>query len=346
MFDYELYRRLSETFGPSGYEDDVRDLICKEISPYVDELYADPMGNLIAVKGPSPKILFDAHMDEVGFMITGILDDGTLRFSQIGSVTPGTLPGKRVLVGKGLVPGVINATPTHLVNKDTNDISYDVLRINIGAETKSEAESIVSVGDGAIFDTHCNYLGVENNAIESRNADDRLGCYLLIQLIKNKKVKNAVFVFSVQEETGDRGAAAAAEEINYLYAIAVDTTSAANVPGNKAEDQVCAINNGGVLSFIDKMTTYDNEWIAKIFEHIQSKCIPIQTKGRNCGGTNASAYQKAGTGHKSLSLSTPALFIHGPLSMVTLDDIDNMEKALLEIYSFLTKESVKEGDAE
>ena len=335
--DHDLLKWLCETSGPSGYEDEVRALIAREIEPFVDRLYTDAMGNLIAVKGKDPEILFDAHMDEVGFMITGIQEDGTLRFYQIGSVTPRILPGKRVLIGKDRIPGVISATPVHLVKGKSGDTTYDDMRIYIGVDTRDEAEKLVSIGDGAVFATDYERLGAGDHCVSSRNMDDRLGCYLLIRLIQNKAVKNATFAFTVQEETGDRGAAACAEGVSYQYAIAVDTTSAANLPGTKEEDQVCAVRRGGVLSFIDRMTTYDNAWIASIFRHVQSLDIPIQTKSRNCGGTNASAYQKVGIGHKSLSLSTPALFIHGPLSVVDLTDIHSMEQALLAIYAFLTK---------
>lgn len=338
MFDFELLKRLCDIPGPSGYEDDVRELIRNEIQDHVDQLYCDPMGNLVAIKGTCPEILFDAHTDEVGFMITGIMEDGSLRFHQIGSVTPGILPGKRVRIGKKKIPGVIGAVPKHLIKNKTPEITYDTLHIYVGVNSKEDAERIVSVGDFAVFDTDCSFLGVGEKAVCSRNMDDRLGCYLLIRLIKNDRVKNAAFAFSVQEESGCRGAAAIAEEVPFRYGIAVDTTSAANLPGVRDEDQVCALRKGGVLSFIDRMTTYDNKWITSIFKDLEDHGISIQTKGRNVGGTNASVYQKIGIGHKSLSLSTPAYFIHGPLSVVATEDIESMECSLVEIYLFLSND--------
>lgn len=343
-FDFPLLKKLCDIPGPSGFEDDVRDFIRKQIEPYVDELYMDPMGNLIAIKGKNAGVLFDAHMDEVGFMITGIREDGTLRFYQIGSVTPGMLPGKRVLIGKKQMQGVIGATPKHLLKDRQKDVSYEDLRIYIGADSKEEAEKLVEIGDFAVFDTSCHFIGAEDNAVASRNMDDRLGCYLLIRMIQNSSLTNAVFSFSVQEETGDRGAAAVAEEIPFRYGIAIDTTSAANLPGTDPEDQVCATHKGGVMSFIDRATTYDNAFIREMYDLLLENGIPVQTKGRNAGGTNASVFQKVGIGHKTLSLSTPALFIHGPLSVVTLEDIDSMERSLICMHAHLTKKDREKGN--
>lgn len=343
--DFELLKKLSDIPGPSGFEDDVRALIQKEIEPFVDRAFVDPMGNLIAIKGNHTDVLFDAHMDEVGFMITGVMKDGSLHFHQIGSVPAGILPGKRVLIGKNRIPGVIASVPLHLQKDHIKSISYDALRIFIGAESEEEAVCRATVGDFAVFDTECKMIGTDDRTIAGRNMDDRLGCYLLIRLLQKKELTNCVCVFSVLEESGCRGAAAAAEEIDFRYAVAIDTTSAANVPGVKAEDQVCALRKGGALSFIDRMATYDNALIREIYDHLIEQKIPIQAKGRNFGGTNASAYMKTGTGHYALSLSTPALYIHGPLSVVAAEDICSMEDAMTSIFNLLSEKiQRKEGD--
>ena len=340
--DLELLKELTEMYGPTGEEDGVRAFIRKQIAPFVHRMWIDPMGNLVATVGQS-EILYAAHMDEVGFMITGIEEDGALRFSQVGGVTPKTLPGKRVLIGKGAVPGVISAVPFHLQDDSKKEIGYGDLTITIGAKSKKDAEKIVSPGDCAVFNTRFRTVGKNGRMLAGKAMDNRLGCYLLIEMIRSGT--NGVYAFTVQEETGLRGAYAVAEEVPFRFGVALDTTTPADVPGVTGPDRVCQVGKGGVLSFLDGASVYDNRLISELFEAVETEEVPVQTKTRKSGGNDASALQKAGSGHRSVSLSTPGRYIHGPCALVSTDDVYAMANALSVIHRFLTERAKAERSA-
>ena len=339
--DFELIRSLSDAFGPTGEEDEVRELLIKEVRPYADRLYTDRMGNLVAEKGKDPKIVFTAHMDEVGFMITGFCPDGTLRFDEIGGVVPNSLPSKRVVIGRKRIPGVICAKPVHFTRKsdDFTPPTYADLRIDVGADSEKEAKEIVSLGDGAVFDTRFGYLDAERKTVKGKALDDRLGCYFLCKMLRDNRIRNAAFAFLVQEETGLRGSAALAGTGKYRIGVAIDSTTASDMPGSFGIRSVCAQLKGGVISFADRATTYDHDLISRVFEKLGREGIPAQTKTLAAGGNDASSLQKAGVGMKAISLSSPTRYIHAPVATMKVRDMESMEKALFSIYEMISKEA-------
>ena len=341
--DYSLLKRLSEAFGPTGEENEVLPILIEEIKPYATRLYRDRMGNLIAEKGKGSDVVFCAHMDEVGFMITEIQKDGSLRFSQVGGVNPASLPSKRLVVGSSRIPGVIRAKPVHFSRKEKEYAppAYSDLVIDIGAGSDQEAKGFVSVGDNAVFDTEFSYLDSRKNTLKGKALDDRLGCFLLCKMIADERIKNAVFAFTVQEETGLRGAFALADTERFSYGVAIDSTTASDVPGNEGADRVCCQLKGGVLSFADGATIYDHALIASLFEELKNQGIAVQTKTVCAGGNDASSLQKAGIGMKAISLSSPCRYIHAPVATVKEKDIESMTQALFAIYEFIGREETK-----
>lgn len=326
--DLLFLKTLSEAFGPSGAEDEVRDLLFKEIRPFVDHVRVDGIGNLIAEKGDSNRLAICAHMDEVGFMITEIHNDGTLRFASVGGISPASLPSKKVIIGgKYHIPGVIGAKPIHLSKKDKKEITFSDLFIKFGASCKSEAEEIVSVGDFAVFDAKFS-VSINNKAVFGKALDNRIGCFLLKKLICSEKVQNATFVFTVQEETGLRGAGTFADNNAFDIGIALDTTTANDLPDVDVPQSVCFLEKGPVISYIDGATIYNRDFINNAFSRLNDNKITAQTKMRRAGGNDASALQKKGNGHQVLSLSVPCRYIHGPLGVTTVFDIQESYQAL------------------
>ena len=186
MLDIE---KLTSLNGVSGNEDSVRKEILKNMTEkYADDITVDSMGSIIAFKkGKNPngkKIIFSAHMDEVGFIISDITDDGYLKFKTVGGIDDRILLGQNVLVGDDKIPGVIGVKAVHLQTKDEreNVIKTKSMYVDIGATDKTEAEKIVSKGDYAAFDSCYRRLG--NGRIKAKAIDDRIGCAILAELIK------------------------------------------------------------------------------------------------------------------------------------------------------------------
>ena len=277
MFD--ILRKLCSVGGVSGREEKVRDLIISEIEGYAD-YKIDALGNLLVhKKGKKPaknKVMFDAHMDEVGMIVTYLSDDGTLKFSAVGGVDARVYLGRSVKVGDGGVSGVIGLKPIHMLSKEEElDMpKADEMYIDIGASSKEEAQKLVSPGDTVIFDSGLNEFG--DGFLQGRALDDRVGCAVMISMIKNELEYDADFSFSVQEEIGTRGAAAAAFNLRPDYAVVLETTTAADIPGVENEKRVCALGEGAVVGFMDKGTIYDRDLYELAFRIAEENNIKRQ----------------------------------------------------------------------
>ena len=327
--NFLFLKQLTECFGPSGAEDAVRSLIIDRIKESVTSLKIDPLGNLIAKKGDGGNLVLSAHMDEVAFTVTGFESDGTLRFSQVGGITPSALPSKRVYFPERDIFGVIGAKPIHM-NKDRGaSVTYGDLYIDIGAFSEAEAKRYIQKGDLAIFDTKTEKLDSDHPAICGKAIDDRLGCYLLCELICDSTVQNCTFVFTVQEEVGLIGASSFALNNRYDYGIALDVTTPNDLPGIQGPSKVCELGKGPVISFADGRCIYDAALISEVFKLLQEQGTPCQTKAIRAGGNEASSFQNEGYGMNAISVSTPCRYIHGPIGIVWESDIENTKKAIL-----------------
>jgi len=326
---FTFLKELTEIKGPSGFEDDVREYIKSKIKDKVDEVFEDRMGNLIVLKKGKKgckKILLDAHMDEVGFMVTNINEDGTLSFAPLGGVDVRVILSKKVLVGKD-VTGIIGYKAAHLQHDDdyARVPKYSELKIDIGASSKSEAEKKVAIGDPVSFTTEYEEVG---DYIIAKALDDRCGCSILMDLINDGIETNCdvYFAFTVQEETGLRGPAIVAEQLNADVAIAVETTTSGDDPELEKQLWSTHLGNGPAITFMHSGYVVSKAIFDKLVETAKRNNIPFQYKMRTVGGTNARRY--ASTGIPAGVVSTPARYIHSPVSEVRKDDYENAFKLL------------------
>ncbi len=336
MADNKVLEKLCSLYGISGNEEAVRDWILQEITPYVTTIEIDALGNLIAFKkGEQPaktKLMLSAHMDEVGLIVTHITDEGLLKFTTVGGIDKRVLCGKQVWINGHY--GVIGGKPIHLMKGDEREkaVSVEELSIDIGAGSKEEAEQAVSLGDVAGF---VSTFDQEGNKIRGRALDDRVGCTILIDLIKRSLPYDMTFVFCVQEEIGLRGARTAAYSVNPQAAIVVESTTAADIAGVEEGKEVCRLGDGPVVPFMDRSTIYDREYYQLAFALAEKENIPCQTKRAVAGGNDAGAIHVSRGGVRTISVSLPCRYLHAPMGMISKDDFHAAEKLVLSLATHI-----------
>ncbi|MBQ4332896.1 MAG: M42 family peptidase [Clostridia bacterium] len=337
----QLLTELCCIDGPSGRENAVRSYILDKLnaSSTPKEVQVDAMGNvlvhLIGKNTASKKVLFDAHMDEVGFVVTHIFDNGMLRFSTVGGILPQVLYGHRVRIGTQV--GVIGGKAMHQCGGDESKKvpSADAMAIDIGAQNREEAKKLVKVGDFGTFDAGLNWL--QDDLFVGKAVDDRVGCYLLLQLAEQQPKRDLWLSFTVQEELGCRGAGVAATAIQPDIAIAVEATTAGDIAGSSEPEQVCCMGKGAVVSFADRVTMYDGALYQRIRDLADGAGIPNQTKNKIAGGNNASAIQVSGTGVHMSAVSLPCRYIHSQACMGRVSDVEAMYNLLSLLAEELTQ---------
>ena len=328
----EEMKELTQLRGISGCEDEVREYLIKKIEGHCDSYKVDNMGNLIVhkkgKKAGEKRVLFSAHMDEVGFIITHITAEGMLHFETVGGVTPAVTAGRPVLVGKKAVPGVIGTRPIHLLTEEERKdyAKVEDMRIDIGAKDKKEAEEMVSLGDMATFIGPWKELG--ENTILARAIDDRAGCALLLEMLRGELEYDCTFAFVVQEETGCAGSKAVAFQERPDIAVAVESTTAGDLPSAPEGRQVCRVGAGPVISFMDKGTIYPWELYQKATGIAREAGIPWQTKEGVFGGNDARSYVSSAAGAKVLAVSLPVRYLHSANTLTNRSDIENARKLL------------------
>lgn len=314
----DLLKQLCLIDGTSGDESAVREFVISQIKDYC-QYSVDNLGNIIAFKKgrltPNKKILIDAHLDEVGLIITHIDANGFLRFKTVGGIDTAALMFRRVLIN-GKTLGVIGGKPVHLCDGDERKKlpSADSLYIDIGATNDKEAQTLVCVGDCAVMCSDFTQLG---DKILSKALDDRIGCAILIDLLKQDSQYDFYASFSVQEEIGLRGAGVAAFSVEPDAAIVIDGTTAADVAGVAESKRVCAQGEGAVVSFMDGATSYDREY----YNAALASEIPAQSKCAVAGGNNAGAIHVSRGGVRTLALSVPCRYIHTSGSTCDMRDV-------------------------
>lgn len=317
----ELLKRLCGLDGVSGCEDAVREFIINEIKDYC-EYHTDKMGNIIAFKRgekrPASKIMVDAHMDEVGLIATYITEDGLIKFACVGGINTECLLAQRVHFGK--TEGVIGMKPIHLTKAEESKSlpPTDSLYIDIGCSSRKEAERFVSAGDCAAFSVpFCERDGF----ITARAIDDRAGCAVLIELIKQPSPYDFYATFTVQEEVGSRGAGCAAFSVEPDCCICLEATTASDISSVEEEKRVCVVGEGPVISFMDRGTVYDRS----LFLAATECGVKYQLKTAVAGGNNSAAVSRARTGVKTLAVSLPCRYIHSPSCCAGTDDLEGVK---------------------
>ena len=324
----EILKELCALNGVSGNEGAVRDHIAARVRPYAAEIETDAMGNLLVfVKGkraPGKKVMLAAHMDEVGIIITGITEEGYLKFDFAGGVDRRVVIGKRVSVGDKAIPGVIALKAIHLLEDGEGKKVPAVknMHVDIGCRSKAEAEKLISLGDTGAFDGHIVEFG--GGFLRAKAIDDRVGCAVMLALIQEGVPVDCHFAFTVQEEVGCRGANAAAFRIRPEIALVLEGTTAADLPSQQGSERVCAPGKGPVLPFMDGSSIYDRGLWKELTALAEAKGIPWQTKTWISGGTDASSIQKTACGARVAAISAAVRYIHSPSCVGCTEDFENM----------------------
>ena len=326
---YTKLKALCSAPSISGREGKVRDVIKAQIAPFVDEVSVDTLGNLIALKKGSVgerKIMLCAHMDEIGFLVNFIEDDGSVRVATIGGIDLGAVAYSKVVSENGTV-GVL--VPEGKVKPE--DYKADKMYIDIGASSKKEAERKVRIGD--FFVAAPDLSRLSGKRVAGRPIDDRVGCLALIEtaerLSKLKTDTDIYFVFSVQEEVGCRGSAPATYAIRPNEAICVDVTATGDVKG--ADRMACALGKGVAIKIKDNSVICHEQLVKALCGISNENKIPYQKEVLTFGGTDTSSMQLSASGSMAGALSIPTRYIHSGVEMCDLGDLESCID-LLEAY--------------
>lgn len=312
----EFLEKLTQSFSPSGREEEICDIIFEEIKDYADSVYKDTLGNLIVRKeGNGKKIMFSAHTDEIGIMITYIDDKGFLRFSPIGWVDPFYALYQRVKFQSGITGVISYEEKTDAIK----DIKMKNLFIDIGAKDKEEAQKMVSIGDTAQF---VGDFVINGDRVMSKTLDNRAGVYVLTEAIKRIKSNNDLyFVFTSQEEVGLRGAKTSTFDIFPDFAIAVDVTDTGDTP--ECNYMAVSLGEGPCIKIKDQSVICDRELVQRIKSVATNNSIPYQLEVLEHGGTDAGAMHITRSGVKTGAISIPTRYIHSTCETCDINDIKN-----------------------
>lgn len=339
----ELLKNLTEAVGVSGDEKEVRILIRDLIEAHVDSWEVDAMGNLIALKkgtgASNLRVLVDAHMDEVGLIVTEVCTDGSIKFNNIGGFDDRALLAKVVQIGPKKIIGVIGAKPVHLLNQTERDrvVKADAMRIDVGA--KKGVSSKVKVGDRAAFVTNYEELG---GTAVGKAFDNRAGCAALIELLRADPYPFDLYAaFTVQEEVGLRGAQVAAYRVKPDVALILECTPAYDLPTKEDVSPNVALGKGPSIYVMDSGTIQDPRLVAHITKTAADNNIPYQIRRPGGGGTNTAVIQRVHGGVSAATIAVPGRYAHTPAMMISLEDYSNVVKLAEATLRGLKTETIK-----
>ncbi len=323
----KLLKKICEIAGAPGFEQRIREFVIEQITPLVDEVKINNMGNVYAIKkGQSDKkVMVGAHMDEIGFIVNYIDDKGFVRFHPLGGFDPKTLTSQRVIIhGKKDVMGVMGSKPIHVMSPEerTKGAKITDYFIDLGMP-KKEVEKIVNVGDPV---TRYSELMEMGNCVNCKSIDNRVSVFILIETLrklKDKKVPYDIYgVFTVQEEVGIRGANVSALDIQPDFGFGLDTTIAYDVPGAKPEEMVTQLGEGTAIKIMDSSTICDYRMV-KFMQSVANKHkIKWQNEILPAGGTDTAGIQRMNAGGAiSGAVSIPTRHIHQVIEMADKSDI-------------------------
>jgi endoglucanase len=340
-----ILKELSDAFGVSGNEDDVRSIILDAVRDHVDQIKIDAMGNVLAIKrgtGQDPmRVMLAAHMDEVGLMVVGHDDDGFLKVRAVGGIDPRLLPGILFTVGADRIPGVIGVKPIHLLESGEADKGPKIedLVVDVGAKSKDEAEKLAPLGTYAAFATRFREL---ESTVSGKAFDDRVGCAVLVELLRGEPFAFDLHAaFTVQEEVGLRGARVAAFAIDPDCAFALEGTIADEIPKEKDVSPTTELGKGPAITVMDRSFIADRRLVQLLTRTAEEQDIPYQIKQPGLGGTDAGAIHLAREGVPSATVAVPSRYIHSPVALLSLDDFDNTVRLMRESLSRLTRDTLK-----
>ena len=325
-----MLKILTEINGVSGNEKSVSDFILSQVRIYCDETIVDSMGNLIFhKKGKSDsakKVALFAHMDEVGLIVTDITEDGYIKFAPVGGIDDRILLAKKVFLCRTHVDGIIGIKAVHLQSKDerTKVVSYEDMYIDIGAENKEDAQKYAKSGDYIAFKSE--FTRLHNRRFKGKAIDDRAGCAVMMELMKDKYDVDLYFCFTVQEETGLRGARVLSRRIDPDIALILEATTASDVAFSKKNLYGTHLGKGPVITMMDRGSYSDIELRKFIVGIADEREINYQYKLTSNGGNDAREIQTGASGCKVCSISLPCRFIHSPNCVFDGGDYDEMKR--------------------
>ncbi|MEJ5378068.1 MAG: M42 family metallopeptidase [bacterium] len=334
----DLLKELTEAFGVSGFEAEVRHIIQARVLPLAHEVHTDALGNLYAVLNPGEEftLMLTAHMDEVGFVVKGLEKDGFLRLAPLGGWDVRLLPGQTILVKstKGrYYYGLIGSVPPHVLETEERNrvLGWGDLFVDVGATSLQELNKMgIRLGCAALIPQTLRLLG--QGTIMAKALDDRVGCALLLlileSLAKDILPWRIVVTFSSSEEVGSRGARVAAQRWSPHMALAVEGTMATDTPGIKAGQMVSVLGGGPVVTAMDKSLIVPEKLVDLILAIAEELDIPYQIKTPLVGSTDAGAIHSSGRGVLTAVVAVPCRYSHSPTSLMRLEDFFNTYRLL------------------
>jgi len=321
----KLLQTLTETFGPSGYEDEVRRIVRSEVEPLADEVRVDMLGNLIVRKRPtkaaqaSKRIMIAAHMDEIGVIVSHVDENGFVRFSPIGGVFRRYVLGGRVRFLNG-TRGIIGFDRLDNINELP---TLDKVYIDVGATSPKDCP--VKIGDVAAFDRQYGDLG---NRLVAKSMDNRVGVLVAIETLRLLKSTSfdLYFVFTTQEEVGVRGATTSAYGVDPDLGIALDVVPSGDTPNSHRMQM--ALGKGPCIKIQDSGMIADPRVVQWMIRTSEKNKIPYQREVLLGGGTDARAIQLTRAGVPAGCISVPVRYVHSPSEMVDYSDVQNAVRLL------------------
>ena len=322
----DLLQRLTQTPGGPGLEDGIRAIVRSELEPHVDEVRMDKLGNLDFIrrgKEDGPEIMLAAHMDQSGFMVTHVDDDGFIRLNPTGGFDPRTLINQRVMVyGQKPLPGVIGSKPVHVLTEEEKKKPLKVKDyfVDVGL-SGDQVKELVRVGDRVLWVGECTEMG---DMYCSRAMDDRIGILLMIEAMKRLKKSKATIhaVATVQEEVGIRGAIASALEIKPDIGVALDVTIANDTPGSPSHEAVTTMGDGIAIKIMDSMSISSYKLVRHFEEIAEANGIKHQREILPAGGTDAGGIWRVPGGAHVTTLSVPSRYVHSTVELVHKEDVE------------------------
>lgn len=322
----ELLRRLCEAYGVAGFEDEVRALIVSQLKEICDEVRTDAMGNLIGFKRGTGRrkrrLMLAAHMDEIGFIVTYVDDEGFCRVDALGGVNPQVCLGRRVVIfGKKVVEGVIGSKPPHIMKEEERKKAptMETLFIDTCGIGK-EAKEMIPIGSPAAYVSGFSAIG---ECWVGKAMDDRVGVYVMLEALKRVKRHRVDLyaVATVQEEVGLRGALTSAFGIEPDIGVALDVTVAADIPGSQPHQKITQLGKGVAIKIKDSASISNPKLVRHMQEIADAEKIPWQAEILPRGGTDAGAIQRP-RGVPVVTLSIPTRYIHSPTEVVHKTDVE------------------------
>lgn len=324
--DFSLLKKIAGTPGIAGFEQKIRKVVEQELSSSADHIGTDVMGNLIVTRGNGPKkVMFAAHMDEIGLMSTFIDDQGFIRFHTLGSFDMKTLFSQRVIVlGKKDLKGVVGGKPTHVQTEEEKKKApdRDDLFVDVGLPA-DKVKELVPTGTPIVRERNCMEMG---DMVTGKSLDNRLSVYCLIQAVKEVSIPSGITfhaVFTVQEEVGLRGVRVAADQLKPLIGIAMDITIANDIPGVSARKKITELGKGPAIKIMDGSVISSPQLVSHIEKVANQHSIPLQREVLTSGGTDTPAMQYlTGVGAHVACISIPARYIHSTVETASKEDIE------------------------